>query len=228
MTAPSLRLALSPRSPSPDNHVSAGSRPKRWIDVALALIVLILAAPLFALIAVVIATTSPGSVLFRQERVGLGGRRFTMLKFRTMRTNADESVHREYVLSMVRTAATVPNRVGAFKLAGDNRVTAIGALLRKSSIDELPQFLNVLIGDMSVVGPRPPLPYEVEHYDDWQLERLSARPGITGLWQVSGRNELPFAARLQFDEFYVRNWSLWLDLTLLLRTPAALLRGGAY
>ena len=223
MTVPLRRSIPRTARTAPPNHISAGSRRKRIIDVAVAATVMMIALPVFIAIALVVAMTSPGAILFRQERIGLGGRRFTMLKFRTMRSDADESVHREYVLTMVRDTPCDAKQIGAFKLAGDARVTRIGALLRKTSLDELPQFLNVLVGDMSVVGPRPPLPYEVEHYDDWQMERLSARPGITGLWQVSGRNRLSYVEMCRRDVDYLRSWSLLRDASIIAKTPWVML-----
>ena len=230
MTLPSLCPQPNDRPEVPGPHVSAGSRVKRIIDISIALLVLVFAAPLFAVIAVLVATTSRGAILFRQERVGLGGCRFTMVKFRTMRIDADESVHREYVLSMVRHTPANAKRVGAFKLAGDSRITRIGSFLRKTSLDELPQFLNVLVGDMSVVGPRPPLPYEVEQYEGWQVARLSARPGITGLWQVSGRNRMSYVDMCRRDADYLRSWSHLGDMLIVVRTPWVMLansgRGG--
>lgn len=219
MTLPLIRRTPESTPEVLANHISTDSRRKRMIDLALALIVLTIAGPLITVIAVLIATTSRGAIFFRQERIGLGGRRFTMLKFRTMRVDADESVHREYVLSMVRDTPRDAKCVGAFKLTSDARVTRIGALLRKTSLDELPQFLNVLVGDMSVVGPRPPLPYEVEQYDDWQMERLSSRPGITGLWQVSGRNRMSYVDMCRLDIDYLRSWSLARDVAIIIRTP---------
>jgi lipopolysaccharide/colanic/teichoic acid biosynthesis glycosyltransferase len=138
--------------------------------------------------------------------------------------DADESVHRDYVLSMVRATPDGAKRSGAFKLVADPRVTRIGALLRKTSLDELPQFLNVLVGDMSVVGPRPPLPYEVEQYADWQMERLSARPGITGLWQVCGRNRHSYVEMCRLDVKYLQSWSVARDLWIVARTPWVMLR----
>ena len=206
------------------HHVSTRSRVKRLIDITVSLTVLAVSSPIFLAIAVLVAATSPGAILFRQERVCLGGRRFLMLKFRTLRVDADESVHRDYVLSMVRDTPDGAKRGNAFKLTGDARVTRVGAFLRKTSLDELPQFLNVLVGDMSVVGPRPPLPYEVEHYAEWQLERLTARPGITGLWQVSGRNSLSYVDMCRLDVEYLRTWSHQRDFTIVARTPWVMLR----
>lgn len=225
MTLPLQRhnaIAL-PRDVS-EQHVSVGSRAKRVLDVVISVAVLAMATPLIVVIALLIAVTSPGAILFRQERLCLGGRRFLMLKFRTMRMDADESVHRDYVLSMVRATPDGAKRAGAFKLVGDPRVTRIGALLRKTSLDELPQFLNVLVGDMSVVGPRPPLPYEVEQYADWQMERLSARPGITGLWQVGGRNRHSYVEMCRLDIQYLESWSVARDLWIVARTPWVMLR----
>lgn len=225
MTLPVQRQAPHGRATwTAGHHVSTQSRAKRLIDIAVSLAVLALSAPLFLSIAVLVAATSPGAILFRQERVSLGGRRFLMLKFRTMRVDADESVHRDYVLSMVRDTPAAAKRGNVFKLTDDARVTRIGAFLRKTSLDELPQFLNVLVGDMSVVGPRPPLPYEVEQYAAWQMERLTARPGITGLWQVSGRNRLSYVDMCRLDIEYLRNWSHGRDLTILARTPWVMLR----
>lgn len=204
-------------------HASANSRAKRMVDIAFSILALVVAAPLILLIGLLVASTSPGAILFRQERVGLGGRRFSMLKFRTMRQDSNDSVHRDYVLSMVRETPEGSRREGAFKLAGDPRITPVGAILRRTSLDELPQFLNVLVGDMSVVGPRPPLPYEVDEYADWQMERLTARPGITGLWQVSGRNNLSYVDMCLLDLKYLREWSLAGDLWIIVRTPWVML-----
>jgi lipopolysaccharide/colanic/teichoic acid biosynthesis glycosyltransferase len=205
------------------HHASANSRAKRMLDIVFAILALVAAAPLILLVGFFVASTSPGAILFRQERVGLGGRRFSMLKFRTMCENADDSAHRDYVLSMVRDTPAGSRREGAFKLAGDPRITPVGAVLRRTSLDELPQFLNVLVGDMSVVGPRPPLAYEVDEYADWQMERLTARPGITGLWQVSGRNNLSYVDMCRLDVKYLREWSLASDLLIIARTPWVML-----
>jgi exopolysaccharide biosynthesis polyprenyl glycosylphosphotransferase len=202
---------------------------KRVIDVTGALAGLVFAAPVMLAAAVAIKLDSAGPVLFRQERVGVGGRRFRVWKFRTMANNAPDTLHREYVTRMLQgdeqsTLHHDGNGKEVFKMVGDPRVTRVGRFLRKSSLDELPQFFNVLRGDMSLVGPRPPLPYEFEAYDHWQYDRMQVRPGMTGLWQVSGRSKLSYRQMCEMDLDYVRRWSVWLDLRILLRTfPVVLL-----
>jgi lipopolysaccharide/colanic/teichoic acid biosynthesis glycosyltransferase len=181
----------------------------------------VLAAPLVAALAFAVRLTSPGPVFFRQERVGVDGRRFTMLKFRSMVVDAEE---RRRALSELD-----QGNGPLFKIYADPRVTPVGALLRRFSLDELPQLINVLRGDMSLVGPRPPLPDEVAAYDDVAVRRLRVRPGMTGLWQVSGRSDLSWEESLRLDLRYVDNWSMALDLSILWRTCRAVLRGaGAY
>ena len=204
----------------------ATSRLKRFVDVVGAAVLLVVSAPLFAAIAVAIRVDSRGPVLLRQERCGQGGRRFLCLKFRSMHADADEGPHRRYVLSLIKDDADTSTD-GVYKLANDERVTRLGHWLRRSSLDELPQLWNVLRGDMSLVGPRPPLPYEVEHYDARQHERLTCRPGLTGLWQVSGRNQLSYRQMCEIDVRYVREWNHGLDARILLRTlPVVLLNSG--
>jgi len=168
-----------------------------------------------------VKVTSAGPILFHQERVGYRGRPFTVLKFRTMVADAEERL-REL---LDRNEATGP----LFKMAHDPRVTKFGRFLRKTSLDELPQLVNVLRGDMTVVGPRPPLPREVAQYEEWQMARLEVRPGITGLWQVSGRSELPFEDYVRLDLFYIENWSLAFDLFIIAKTlPTIISRRGAH
>jgi lipopolysaccharide/colanic/teichoic acid biosynthesis glycosyltransferase len=204
------------------------SRAKRALDDLLALTALVLMAPVWALAALAVRLSSPGPVLYRQERVGLGGKTFTLLKLRTMTANCDQALHRAFVTSMIRSPSLDAPVDGMYKLTDDPRVTSVGRWLRKTSIDELPQLINVLRGEMSIVGPRPPLAYEVEAYAPWQLERLSARPGITGAWQVGGRNRLSYVEMCRLDIEYIRHWSLRNDLRIVVRTPLALLRvGGA-
>ena len=194
---------------------------KRVADLVLAAVGLLLLAPLFVLVALLIKLDSPGPVFYRQQRVGKNGRRFWMLKFRSMRPDAD----RLLAELRARNEASGP----LFKMRTDPRVTRIGRLLRRYSIDELPQLLNVLKGEMSLIGPRPPLPTEVDKYEDWQFGRLRATPGLTGLWQVSGRSEVPFQDMVRLDLHYIRNWSLGMDIEILLRTiPAILTSRGAY
>jgi len=208
------------------------SRGKRALDLVAAGVLLTLSSPLWLLIACAIKATSRGPVLFRQERIGAGGRPFTLYKFRTMRNGASEHLHRQFVTEMITsgmTSMTVSPVNGTFKLSRDDRVTRVGRILRKTSIDELPQLINVLLGDMSLVGPRPPIHYEVARYEPWQRERLAVRPGITGLWQVSGRNRLSYNEMCQLDLAYIRGWSIGKDLAIILRTPWAMFvdRGGA-
>jgi exopolysaccharide biosynthesis polyprenyl glycosylphosphotransferase len=194
---------------------------KRVFDLVCSSAGVLVTLPLWAAIAVAIKLTSPGPVLYRQQRVGQRGSPFTMLKFRTMRVGA------EAMLDDLRrlNEATGP----LFKLKDDPRVTGVGRWLRKWSLDEVPQLLNVLRGNMSLVGPRPPLPEEVREYEDWQFDRLEVPPGITGLWQVSGRSELSFDEYVRLDRFYIENWSLAYDLFILAKTiPMILARKGAY
>jgi exopolysaccharide biosynthesis polyprenyl glycosylphosphotransferase len=190
---------------------------KRVVDVVVALVGLALSAPLWPLAALAIRLGSRGPVLYRQVRCGLHGRRFVLLKFRTMVVDAeklqDEVAHLNVMDGPV------------FKAPGDPRVTAVGRLLRRSSLDELPQFVNVLKGDMSLVGPRPPIPEEVERYLPWQRRRLAMKPGITCLWQISGRSKLDFATWMELDLAYIDSWSVWLDLKILLLTVPAVFSG---
>jgi lipopolysaccharide/colanic/teichoic acid biosynthesis glycosyltransferase len=166
-------------------------------------------------------------VIYRQERVGENGRPFTMLKFRSMYDNASTALHRAHVAQIIRgnAAPTAANGKGSAKLRHDPRVTRVGRILRRTSLDELPQLWNVLRGEMSLVGPRPPLPYEVELYQEWHRQRLQALPGMTGLWQVQGRNRVRFDEMVRMDLEYIRRQSLWLDLVILLKTPWAMFNG---
>jgi lipopolysaccharide/colanic/teichoic acid biosynthesis glycosyltransferase len=205
---------------------------KRALDVILSGALLLVSTPVLIAIAIAIKLTSRGPILFRQERVGCGAVPFTVLKFRTMRHGAPDHVHRMFVTGMITSGVTSLDGApsgGTFKLTGDARITRIGRILRRTSLDELPQLINVLRGDMSLVGPRPPLAYEVDRYESWQRERLSVLPGITGLWQVSGRNRLSYVEMCRLDVDYVRDWSFGRDLAILVRTPWATFvdRGGA-
>jgi exopolysaccharide biosynthesis polyprenyl glycosylphosphotransferase len=204
---------------------------KRAFDLSVATLALLLLAPFWLLIAALIKLDSKGPVLYRQERVGMDGRIFLFLKFRTMRAGADDREHREYQRRYIEGRPETnlgDDERPVYKLHQDPRVTRTGRWLRRTSLDELPQLLNVLRGDMSVVGPRPPIPYEVENYALWHRKRLDMKPGMTGLWQVSGRNRLSFDEMVRLDLFYIENWSLWLDLKIMLRTLPVLLRGEAY
>jgi lipopolysaccharide/colanic/teichoic acid biosynthesis glycosyltransferase len=207
---------------------------KRVIDVAGSAAMLLLLGPLLAVIAIAIKLTSKGPVVFQQERLGQFGARFKFLKFRTMYTNNDPKIHQEYIQRFIagqsRGDNTEPGKPAVYKITNDSRVTPIGRFLRKTSLDEFPQFLNVLRGDMSLVGPRPPVPYEYEVYDIWHRRRvLEVKPGVTGLWQVSGRSRMCFDDMVRLDLRYSQSWSLLLDLKILLATPRAVLSGeGAY
>lgn len=203
---------------------------KRIVDVACSALLIALCAPLLVLIAILVKLTSRGPILFRQDRIGQYGRRFTFLKFRSMRVDNDPTVHREYVTKLIageaeRVTASASGK-GVYKLANDRRITRVGAFLRKTSLDELPQLINVLKGDMSLVGPRPPIPYELAAYQTWHRRRvLEVKPGITGLWQVTGRSRVKFDDMVRLDLRYATSWSLWLDLKILLRTPGAVIKG---
>lgn len=200
---------------------------KRVIDITLALVGLILVLPVLALTMVAVRCDSPGPALFRQVRVGANGRRFWLYKVRTMRHGNDDRAHREYMAEVI--SGSGERRDDVFKLVDDPRITEIGRVLRKLSIDEVPQLWNVLVGDMSLVGPRPPLPYEVQVYPAEAWDRLRVKPGITGLWQVSGRCQLSFEQMVALDVDYWRRWSLRSDIAILLKTPRAVLsrRGAA-
>ncbi|MDQ1707268.1 MAG: hypothetical protein QOJ88_479 [Pyrinomonadaceae bacterium] len=204
---------------------------KRLSDIVIASLSLALLSPFWLLLALLIKFDSRGPVFYAQERVGMDGRIFLVYKFRTMRMDADSEIHREYQRKFI--AGHAEANVGdpqkpAYKLRDDPRITRIGRLLRRFSLDEVPQLFNVLRGDMSVVGPRPPIPYEVEAYELRHRKRLDMKPGLTGLWQVSGRNRLPFEEMVKLDLFYIENWSLLFDLKIILRTMLVMLRGDGY
>jgi lipopolysaccharide/colanic/teichoic acid biosynthesis glycosyltransferase len=203
----------------------AGEGSRRLLDIVVAGGLLLALAPLFALIALVIRLDTRGPALFRQRRVGCGLREFTMLKFRTMYSEADATPHREYVQALIGGDGCAHGRL--YKLSVDDRVTRAGRFLRSWSLDELPQLLNVLRGEMALVGPRPVIPYEVEMYPEDYLRRFDVKPGLTGLWQVSGRNERTYEEMVRFDLEYARDASLLLDLRILVRTvPVVLGRVG--
>jgi lipopolysaccharide/colanic/teichoic acid biosynthesis glycosyltransferase len=209
---------------------------KRGLDIIGSLLGLAILSPVFLAIALGIKLTSKGPVLFKQDRVGQFGKTFTFLKFRSMYVNCDESSHKEYVTKFItRENGTSPTEGGkggevVYKMTGDRRITPLGRVLRKASLDELPQFINVLLGDMSLVGPRPPIPYECEMYDIWHRNRvLAMKPGITGLWQVEGRSQRTFDEMVRLDLKYVGGWSIWLDLKIILKTPWVMVSGnGGY
>jgi exopolysaccharide biosynthesis polyprenyl glycosylphosphotransferase len=219
-----------------DKLGKAFSITKRVMDVVGSLLLLIITSPILCAVALAIKLSSQGPVFYRQQRVGQFGKPFTFLKFRSMYVDNDPSVHRKYVMQLIAGQAqrhateAEGDTVGVFKLTKDRRITKVGSFLRRSSLDELPQLFNVLKGEMSLVGPRPAIPYEVAAYETWHRRRLlEVKPGITGLWQVHGRGRVPFDEMVRLDLRYAREWSPLLDLKILLRTPRAVIIGdGAY
>jgi lipopolysaccharide/colanic/teichoic acid biosynthesis glycosyltransferase len=200
---------------------------KRGLDILGSLALLVLFAPIVLAVFAAVKWTSPGPALYRQVRIGRRGEPFTMLKFRTMHQNAGHGIHKDYVTWFITSSGRQP-RTGdeVFKLTNDPRVTPVGRFLRKNSLDELPQFWNVLRGDMSLVGPRPPLPFEVEKYQPWHRRRvLEAKPGVTGLWQVEGRSRTTFDEMVRLDLRYAKTHSLWQDVRILAATPRAMVSG---
>lgn len=201
----------------------SSSRGRRLLDVLVSISTLVVLAPLLLLVALAIWAESGGPVLFRQRRVGRRRREFTMFKFRTMRHGADPTRHRRYIQTLID-GEDHPERGRLYKLSVDDRITRIGRILRAWSLDELPQLLNVIRGDMALVGPRPVIPYEVEMYPEAYLRRFAVKPGLTGLWQVSGRNERTYDEMVSFDIQYAETASLLLDLRILAKTVPVVLR----
>jgi lipopolysaccharide/colanic/teichoic acid biosynthesis glycosyltransferase len=226
--------ALYPDLLTPGNRRRSLLIVKRIIDVTGSALALVLCSPLFLAIALAIKASSKGPVLFRQQRVGQFGQCFTFLKFRSMYVNNDHFIHQKYVTELISSEARHDsagnNGEGIYKLKDDKRITRVGKFLRRTSLDELPQLLNVLTGEMSLVGPRPAIPYELAAYQTWHRRRvLEAKPGITGVWQVTGRSRVRFDDMVRMDLRYAMAWSPWLDLKILLRTPLAVIKGsGAY
>ncbi len=212
-----------------DAHAPAGyAAAKRALDVAVVLVVLALGLPVWLLIALLIKLTSAGPVFYRGTVIGRGGRPFRYYKFRTMVAGGDNTAHKQWLEQFVKQDAAFAEDASGkkvFKVIDDPRITSVGRWLRKLSLDEVPQMLNVLTGDMSLVGPRPPVPYEYEHYDDWAKQRLSVPPGITGLYQVTARSQVGFSGMVAIDLDYIRRRSLWLDLQIMLKTPVVMLLG---
>jgi lipopolysaccharide/colanic/teichoic acid biosynthesis glycosyltransferase len=204
---------------------------KRGIDIVGSAAALILLSPAFLLVAVLVKLSSKGPILFRQERLGQFGKSFTFLKFRSMHANNDRKIHQEFMKRVIKGDHDGRAEGGrkVYKMTNDPRITKIGSILRRTSLDELPQFINVLRGDMSLVGPRPPIAYECHEYDLWHRRRvLEVKPGITGLWQVRGRSRVRFDDMVRLDLQYVRTWSVWLDLQILAQTPGALFSDDAF
>lgn len=207
---------------------------RRLFDIVLAGTMIALFSPLLVGVAIAVRLDSKGAALFRQRRVGLGEREFTLFKFRSMRLDADPRGHQEYVTALINgndeNEESLPDggKKDLYKLAVDNRITPVGRWIRKWSIDELPQLFNVVLGDMTLVGPRPAIPYEVAEYPSWYLERFSVKPGLTGYWQVSGRSERTYEEMVRLDIEYAERRSLALDLSILVKTPwIVLTRKGA-
>ena len=203
---------------------------KRGVDIVGSALALIVSMPILYIVGIAIKVSSKGPILFRQKRVGQYGKRFTVLKFRTMQIDNDRSVHKKFVTKLIANEAEpVPSDVdgeGVYKLTNDDRVTRVGRFLRRTSLDEVPQFLNVLMGDMSLVGPRPAVLYELRAYQTWHRRRvLDFKPGITGLWQVFGRSRVKFDEMVRMDLQYASTWSFWLDFKILLLTPLAVIKG---
>ena len=218
----------SSENPSGDFSQKSFVVVKRAIDIVGSLSALLLFSPAFLVISILIKWTSAGPVFFRQQRLGKSGVSFTFLKFRSMQVTNDPGVHREYCRNLI--LGKVDSPTGIYKIQKDPRVTALGRVLRATSLDELPQFINVLTGTMSLVGPRPPIPYEYECYQPWHRRRiLDAKPGITGKWQIYGRSRTTFDDMVRMDIQYIRDRSIWGDILILLRTPFAVIGGhGAY
>ncbi len=206
---------------------------KRVFDLITALGILVLVSPLMLVLTLIIKFTSPGPVLFVQERLGKNGHPFRFYKFRSMKHKSDDAIHRQFAAMFINgdEHGCAESNAGEkiFKLKKDPRVTPIGSFLRRTSLDELPQLFNIIKGEMSLVGPRPPIAYEIENYLPWHMERLKAVPGLTGLWQVSGRSSVSFDEMVRLDIEYINNWSLWSDIVILAKTIPVVLRGtGGY
>lgn len=202
---------------------------KRAVDIAACMTVFLVFAPLFIFLALAVRLSSPGPVLFRQVRLGQDGKPFTFYKFRSMHHKNDEALHRDFARDFISGDMAETGDRTVFKMVRDPRITPIGRFLRRSSLDELPQFWNVLKGEMSLVGPRPPISYELEHYQDWHKDRLKVKPGLTGLWQVSGRSTVGFDEMVMLDLYYIGHWNLKLDLKIMARTLPVMVKGeGAY
>jgi lipopolysaccharide/colanic/teichoic acid biosynthesis glycosyltransferase len=226
----SANLALYPDLEHRERTQRAALVIKRLMDIVGSVTAMVLFFPIFFLVALLVKLGSKGPIYYKQERLGQFGRPFTFLKFRSMYLNNDHGIHREFMKRVINgdhDGEVEGEGKKVYKMTNDPRITPIGRFLRRTSLDELPQFLNVLLGDMSLVGPRPPIAYECQEYDVWHRRRvLEVKPGITGLWQVTGRSRVRFDDMVRLDLQYVRTWSLWLDIKILLKTPGAVLFGG--
>lgn len=220
------RIDVIPETGGPHIFRGAGYAKLKYIaDLVIILFLLPAFVLLMLLIIIAIKLYSPGPIFYRQKRIGKGGIPFDLLKFRSMHVGSDSQVHRAHVQRLIRENIR-PEDVGSksLKLSNDIRVTGLGKMLRALGLDELPQIINILRGEMSLVGPRPPLPYEYELYDDWHKQRLRILPGITGLWQVTAHNQVSFEEMVKIDLDYIESMSFWLDLKIILLTPLEMLR----
>ena len=204
---------------------------KRALDVLLSGLAMLVLSPALAVIALLVRRSSPGPIFFVQERIGKNGIPFKFYKFRTMVHNSDDAIHRQFAAMFINGGSDTEKKDSGkvFKMTNDPRVTAIGRWLRKTSLDELPQLWNILKGEMTIVGPRPPIAYELDHYLPWHHERLRVTPGLTGLWQVSGRSNVPFEEMVRLDIHYINSWTILEDVRIILKTIPVVLRGsGGY
>jgi lipopolysaccharide/colanic/teichoic acid biosynthesis glycosyltransferase len=218
------KMRISSMTRKKDNLKGANLFFKMALDKIFALLFLFLSSPLILIVSILIKASSPGPVLFKQKRTGREGGIFELYKFRSMKAGAEDKEHEEFMERRIKGVLTEKDKTGGiYKLKDDGRVTWIGRIIRAYGIDEIPQFINVLKGDMSVVGPRPAIPYEVKWYEAWQKERLRVLPGITGLWQIQGRNGLQFDEGIKLDLKYISDWSFGLDFTIMFKTAWILL-----
>ncbi|HEY8824128.1 MAG TPA: sugar transferase [Candidatus Limnocylindria bacterium] len=227
-TTNSIGLSATSVVAIPEHALRERSRPgyaafKRAVDIVGAFVLLLLLCPLFLVVALAVVIDSGWPIFYRGERVGRNAHSFQVLKFRSMRVNADSSVHAEYLRELL--SGRAESNGGIYKIPRDPRITRIGGFLRKSSIDEFPQLLNVLRGEMSLVGPRPEVPYALADYEPWMFRRFEVQPGMTGLWQVSGRGQLSVRDMLRLDVEYAERCDIGLDVGILVRTIPAVLRG---
>ena len=221
ITQPGLGISRSSTLTVPVSPTPAGYRlAKRALDLVGSSIGLVVTSPILALVAIAVKLESPGPILFRQERLGLGGRPFTLYKFRSMHLSAEQARHRDHVRDLIRGEGMEAQSSAAtwVPIPFDPRVTRLGAFLRRSHLDELPQLVNIVRGEMSLVGPRPPIPYEVEVYEPWHLRRLAVTPGLTGLWQATAWGRISFDEGVALDLAYIDRRSFWFDLQLIGRT----------
>lgn len=230
LSASPTDLTLYPDLPHQSQARKTAHVLKRVIDIAGSLFLLCLLAPLMMVVALAIKLNSKGPVIFRHVRVGQHGKPFSFWKFRSMYVDNDAAIHKDYVTNFISRGQPASETEPVYKITNDPRITPVGGFMRKTSLDEIPQLWNVLRGEMSLVGPRPPLPYELDCYALWHRRRIfEAKPGITGLWQVTGRSRTTFNEMVRLDLRYVQQWSIWLDIKILLQTPKAVLMGeGAY